>query len=90
MPNIPFTQFILPNGRRKEVLIDRPQPIYDKAMLIINAGYRFECEILMSGTVSLTITTDDDDIGDVAIKLCPNNIAVLASIDAMINEFKIP
>jgi hypothetical protein len=52
--SIPFTHFYMPDGRRKEEAIDRPQEIELMAHRIIKAGFCFEIELLMDyKTVSL-------------------------------------
>lgn len=38
MPEIPFTQYLRPDGHPIEVTIDRPQEVYDKAIEIENRG----------------------------------------------------
>ena len=88
MPDIEFTQYVLPHGRRKPVSIDRPQPIFDKAQEIIANGYCFECEILTTGHVSVTIADPEEEL-DVAIKVVGNDSAVPAAIDEMIMEFNV-
>lgn len=89
MADIEFTQYLMPDGRAQSVRIDRPEAISSKADRIIEAGYRFECEMLSDyRTISLTIT--DPDMGDVAIKVVPNGPGVPEAIDAMIESFTIP
>jgi hypothetical protein len=85
MTDIPFTQYLMPNGRKTLVTIDRPDEIAAKAQAIMNHGYRFECEMLSDySTVSLTIANDDDDH---EIEVCPNGPEVPKRIDAMILRF---
>lgn len=85
MKEIPFTQYLMPNGRKTTVTIDRPDDIADKAHNIISHGYRFECEMLFDySTVSLTISDDDDDH---EIEVCQNGPDVPKRIDAMILRF---
>jgi hypothetical protein len=85
MADIPFTQYLMPNGRKSPVLIDRPDDVAAKAQAIIERGYRFECEMLSDyRTVSLTITDDDDDH---EIEVCPNGPEVPKRIDAMVLRF---
>lgn len=85
MTNIPFTQYLMPNGRKSPVTIDRPEEIATKAQAIIDRGYRFECEMLSDySTVSLTIADNDDDH---EIEVCPNGPEVPQRIDAMIIRF---
>lgn len=85
MPKIEFTQYLLPNGRRSTVYIDRPDPIYRQAQAIIARGLRFECEILTNGLVSLTIT--DEDEGDLITSIVPNGPDVPDAVDRMIQRF---
>ncbi|HEY1980720.1 MAG TPA: hypothetical protein VGH13_11585 [Xanthobacteraceae bacterium] len=85
MADIPFTQYLMPNGRRSPVTIDRPDDIAAKAQAIIERGYRFECEMLSDySTVSLTIADDDDDH---EIEVVPNGPEVPTAIDRMIERF---
>lgn len=85
MSDIPFTQYLMPDGRKSPVTIDRPQPISDLAESIIAKGYRFECEMLSDyATISLTISDDDADHD---IEVCPNGPEVPVRIDAMITRF---
>jgi hypothetical protein len=81
---IPFTQYLRPNGRRTEVRIERPKDVYEKAMNIIDAGYRFEAEVLTTGDISLTITGKDDDC---ACEVVLNGPEVPLAVDRMINRF---
>lgn len=84
MSTIPFTQYLRPNGRREAVTIDRPDHIAKAADNIREHGFRFECEVLMDGTASFTISDDD---GDYAIETCPNGPQVPATVDALICNF---
>jgi hypothetical protein len=79
--SIPFTQYMLPNGRKVDVSIERPSDIAAAAADIINRGYRFECEMLTTGDVSLTIADDD---GDLDIEVVPNGKDVPAAVDRLI------
>lgn len=95
MPDIPFTQYMRPDGRSlerlfgrtKDVTIDRPDHVADKAQQIIAAGYRFECEILSTGEVSLTIT---DDEADHAIEVVPNGPGMGEAVDRLVLGFALP
>ena len=86
MTAIPFTQYLMPDGRAAEVSIDRPDEIAAKAQRIIAKGYRFECEMLSDRqTISLTIT--DPDEGDVEIEVVENGPDVPLAVDRMIERF---
>ena len=52
--SIPFTQYLLPNGRKRAEQIDRSPEIEAIAHKFIDSGGWFECEILTTGKVSLT------------------------------------
>lgn len=84
LKGIPFTQYLLPNGRKIPVTIARPVEVYEKAMKIMNAGYRFEVELLTNGMVSMTIS---DDEADYAIEVVSNGPEVPKAVDRMINQF---
>lgn len=84
---ISFTQYILSNGRQKQISIERPDIIAVEAQALINKGYRFECEVLTDmETVSLTVVGPDDD-GDVAIELCKNGHGLLGpAVDRLVAQ----
>jgi hypothetical protein len=84
MPDIPFTQYLRPDGRQVPVSIDRPVEVADLAHRIIERGFRFECEHLSTGHASLTIAGRDDDED---IEVVPNGPSVPAAIDRMVKRF---
>jgi hypothetical protein len=84
MADIPFTQYMRPNGRQVVVSIDRPAEIAAKAEKIIARGFRFECEHLTTGHASLTIA---DDRGDHAIEVVANGPEVPLAVDRLITNF---
>lgn len=67
--SVPFVQFILPDARKKHIWVDVPSHIEEKAYKIIENGWRFEAEILRTGEVSLTVTSEE---ADEAIEICEN------------------
>ena len=81
---IPFVQFLRPDGRRRDVNIERPNPVMDKADAIQAAGLEFQCEEFSSGMVSLTIS---DDERDWATELCMNGPAVPDAVDRLVMNF---
>ena len=85
---IPFTQYHRPNGRKTQVEIERPQEIDDKAQKIIKAGFVFECEVLTTEMVSLTIADPISSV-DAAISIAPNNRNLVFGLDDMITVFDI-
>jgi len=86
MPNIPFTQYLRPDGRKVGVVIDRPEAIASMALKIMQAGYVFEVEHLTTGEASLTIADPKKGV-DVAIKIVPNGPKVPGAVDDMITDF---
>lgn len=89
MSEIPFTQYLLPDGRKRETGIDRPDEVAAKAQRIIDAGHRFEAEVLTTGDVSLTIHNIADE-EDVAIKVVPNGPGVGEAVDELVKSFEVP
>ena len=85
MGTIPFTQYLRPDGRKTRVYVKRPMPIAARAQLIIEKGHRFECEMLQTGDVSVTVF-DLDKEEDVAIRICANGPEVLDAVDSIIEE----
>jgi hypothetical protein len=84
MAEIPFTQFLRPDGRQTDVSIDRPDEISTLALRIIDRGYRFECEHLTTGHASFTIAKDGDDHD---IEVVTNGPDVPPAIDRLVTRF---
>lgn len=82
---IPFTQYLRPDGRKRAVSIERPAEVVEVAHRLITAGYRFECEELATGHVSLTVV-DPHDEGDIAIQVVPNGPEVPNAVDRLIAD----
>jgi hypothetical protein len=82
--DIPFTQYLRPNGRQVEVSIDRPEDVSKLAERIIAAGYRFEVEELTTGHASFTIAGPE---GDEDIELCMNGPKVPGAVDTLVKRF---
>lgn len=83
---IPFTQYLLPNGRRAAVRLPVDEETFAKAAEIMATGFVFEIEMLRDGRVSATITHPEH--GDAEIVLCANGPDVPAKIKTMIMRFK--
>lgn len=85
--SIPFTQYLRPDGRRRQSLIDRPGPIEAAAHRLIAAGYVLEAEVLTTGEVSFTVQKKgDDDCPPLAHEICPNGPGVEAAVDKLITQ----
>ena len=85
--SVPFTQYILPYGRKERILFPATQEMADKAKLILDAGYVFEIEILRTGIISATITDPITEC-DVAIVLASNDETAPLKIKKMIMDFE--
>lgn len=81
----------MPDGRRKEETIDRPENIELMAHRIINAGFVFEIEMLQTGIISMEICHPKTE-RSLAGALCPNGptngdqLGVPESVDKMIKK----
>lgn len=82
---IPFTQYLLPDGRKRPISIDRPQDVEDMAAEFIEAGGWFEAEMLTTGKVSLTACMIvDDEPDDVEIVLTDNGPGIEEAVDKLV------
>lgn len=81
--SIPFTQYLLPDGRTRQESIERPVEVETVARSFIAAGGCFEAEMLGDGQVSLTA-----ELGEtcVAIEIVPNGPEVPNAVDRIVNE----
>jgi len=85
--DIQFTQFLRPNGKQKEVLINRPDEISNKALAVLKTGGRFTVEELMNGMVSLAYEKEiDGEMQDVEIELSSNGPKVSIAVDILIEK----
>lgn len=84
--SIAFTQYLLPDGRKAAVSIDRPEDIAALADEVIKRGSRFECEMLRNGVCSFTVTHPDNDEPDIAIRLSDNGPNVPDVVDALVKD----
>jgi hypothetical protein len=87
---IPFTQYLLPNGRRERVTIDRPPEIEALAQKALDAGVRFEAEILTTGQVSFEALLpeggEDGEPLTLAMEIVANGPAVPRAIDDLVTQ----
>ena len=84
-PIVPLTQFMRPDGRQVPVTIEVAQDVADKARTIIARGFRFECECLSTGQVSMTIT--DPEKGDLDIRVRENGPGIREAVEDMVRRF---
>lgn len=85
---IPFTQFLMPDGRQRPMIIDRPDDIGEKAKQLIDSGCRLEIEMLQTGKISMTVERDrsDGEIDLLAQEICSNGPPVPIAVDKLISE----
>jgi hypothetical protein len=84
---IEFTQYLLPRGDRKTITIQRPDGIEALSHRFIEAGGKYEAEVLTTGEVSLTAVFDvDGEPQDIAIKVRNNGPDVLPAVDELVRE----
>lgn len=82
---IPFTQYLRPDGRKRETGIERPRDIEDAAQRFIASGGWFEAEELATGEASLTACREvDGEPQDIAAEVVPNGPEVPAAVDRLI------
>ena len=79
---IPFTQYMRPNGRAVGTSIAVSPEVHALASKLISNGLRFECEVLATGQVSLTITHPEH--GDLDIRLVSNGPGVREAVEDMV------
>lgn len=85
--SIPFTQYLLPDGRMRSVDVERPPEIEALAEGYIARGGWFECEVLTNGDVSLTACWDrEDGDNDVEIEIASNGKEVLEAVDRLVRR----
>lgn len=82
---IPFTQYLFPDGVKTLVFAPTPEGAGDKVRAILAAGLVFECEMLATGIISLTVGDKRQEL-DVAIELTPNGPEVLAALARLVES----
>jgi hypothetical protein len=85
---IMFTQYLRPDGRKAQRIIDRHADVADKAELLATAGWQFEVEVLATREVSITCTQFDsaDDAGECFGRCLPNGPGIAEAVDEIVNE----
>jgi len=80
---IPFTQYLLPDGRTRPEEIDRSPEIEAMACALIADGCVFEIEMLSTGEISLEVLHGAQSL---AGRVCANGPAVPKAVDAIVRE----
>ena len=86
--SIPFTQYMLPNGRKVQTETNMPIEVEIAARAFIDLGGWFESEMLSDyKTVSLTACWNfDDGPNDIAIRVVENGPKVIEAISSLVTE----
>lgn len=75
--SIPFVQYLLPNGKRQPIQIERPAEIEAIATRFIDSGGWYECEVLRT-YVSLTavkeVNGEEQDVEIVVTQNHPDKV----------------
>lgn len=86
LADIEMTQYVMPDGRQKQVFISRPKEIADAAAKVRRAiPGRFACEVLLTGQVSFTYENDEEDID---IEVCSNGPEVPGAVDRLVRRLE--
>jgi hypothetical protein len=85
--DIPFIQYLMPDGREKDEAIPMPKAEYDKYLEAKSLGFNMGVELLSDWqTVSMTI--EHRELGvDFDIVLCPNGPEVPKKLSEMLLRF---
>lgn len=78
-----FTQFLLPNGRKKQIEIIRSEEIENKAKKITDKGFNFEIELLRNGMVHMDCCNIQEAISS---HLCKNDEQIPETVDKIVNK----
>lgn len=83
MKDIHFKQFLFPDGREKDVIIERPEPIVDRASVLMDNGFSLEIENNEGQIWMSCVNHETEQSFD---RFVENGPEVPTAIDAMINE----
>ena len=83
MADVKFKQFLFPDGREKEAIIDRPEPIADRASVLLDKGFSLEIE---NNTGQIWLSCVNHDTEESFDRFCENGPDVPLKVDELINE----
>lgn len=84
MKGIEFTQYLMPDGRRQQQWVERPEEVALLAERLRDAGVVFEIEMLSDyATISMTAEHPSEE-EPIAHELAPNGPEVLEAVDRLI------
>jgi len=87
MPDIPFTQFVRPDGKRRATVIDMPAEVELLARCFIEAGGSYTSELVYAGVVSFCAEfTLEGERQDVVSVVGPNGPGVEEAVERLVRE----
>lgn len=79
------TQFLRPDGRQKKFTVEMPDELHEPYVDMVNSGCRLEAEVISTGEVSVTVTSDE---ADVDIRVTRNDDSVVTALKEMLQAQK--
>jgi len=81
---IPFTQYLRPDGHKRQASFSVfGATVCAKATELLVYGWKFECEVLTTGKVSLTVNDGDEDR---AIQVVTNGPTVPKAVNDLVMD----
>jgi len=80
---VKFTQFLRPDGRRREITIARDDTIEAKAAELCAYGWNFEIEELTDGTIHMDCCSAEQQLAN---ELCDNGPPVTAAVERLVHS----
>lgn len=81
---LPFTQYIRPDGKKKEIQTEVDDKYREDIQLIFDNDLSFEIEVLMNDMVSMTTT--NQEYGDYQIVLSANDMTIKEKVERLIEK----
>ena len=79
--SLPFAQYLLPDGRQREINIDLDPEQEEVGRKLLGNGVRLEAEILTTGEVSITAEFDgSEDYISLAHEIVPNGPGIREAV----------
>jgi hypothetical protein len=83
--DVPFSKFVLPNGKKQYINFKRSVETATKARELIAAGFAFECEELRTGEFYMDCCNSDDQLADELLRSTEEK-GVLEAIDRLVEN----
>lgn len=86
MIKVPAVQYMLPNGRRVDVMVSIPVDLEPAYIELTERGCHLTSEVLINGIVSLTV---EHDMGDFAVELTPNGPGIRDATRRLLEQWDV-